>query len=82
MLRSDAAAVLPRPWDLTLCAVMTDRCDLTVGRGPAEHLARASVTPAGIGDDSAKLLERIDIRTIGDLLALPRTYADSRSSRR
>jgi ATP-dependent DNA helicase RecG len=31
----------------------------------------------GIGDDSAKLLERIDIRTIGDLLwHLPRTYAD------
>jgi ATP-dependent DNA helicase RecG len=31
----------------------------------------------GIGDDSAKLLERIEIRTIGDLLwHLPRTYAD------
>ena len=31
----------------------------------------------GIGDDSAKLLERIEIRTIGQLLwHLPRTYAD------
>ena len=31
----------------------------------------------GIGEDSAKLLERIEIRTIGDLVwHLPRTYAD------
>jgi len=31
----------------------------------------------GIGDDSATLLERIEIRTVGDLLwHLPRTYAD------
>ena len=31
----------------------------------------------GIGDDSAKLLDRIDIRTVGDLLwHLPRTYVD------
>ncbi|HEY6204158.1 MAG TPA: ATP-dependent DNA helicase RecG [Candidatus Limnocylindria bacterium] len=31
----------------------------------------------GIGDDSAKLLDRIEIRTIGDLLwHLPRTYVD------
>ena len=31
----------------------------------------------GIGDDSARLLERLEIRTIGDLLwHLPRTYAD------
>ncbi|HJW49177.1 MAG TPA: ATP-dependent DNA helicase RecG [Candidatus Limnocylindria bacterium] len=31
----------------------------------------------GIGEDSAKLLERIEIKTIGDLLwHLPRTYAD------
>jgi ATP-dependent DNA helicase RecG len=31
----------------------------------------------GIGDDSARLLERIEIRTVGDLLwHLPRTYAD------
>ena len=31
----------------------------------------------GIGEDSAKLLERIEIRTIGDLLwHLPRTYVD------
>jgi ATP-dependent DNA helicase RecG len=46
-------------------------------RGPKSSLELPVTALPGIGDDSAKLLERIEIRTIGDLLwHLPRTYAD------
>jgi ATP-dependent DNA helicase RecG len=44
---------------------------------PESSLDLSVTALPGIGDDSAKLLERIEIRTIGDLLwHLPRTYAD------
>ncbi len=44
---------------------------------PSSSLELPVTALPGIGDDSAKLLERIQIRTIGDLLwHLPRTYAD------
>src|SRR5258705_12756142 len=44
---------------------------------PSSSLELPVTALPGIGDDSAKLLERIEIRTIGDLLwHLPRTYAD------
>src|SRR5881396_3476761 len=44
---------------------------------PSSSLELPVTAFPGIGDDSAKLLERIKIRTIGDLLwHLPRTYAD------
>ena len=45
--------------------------------GPRSSLELPVTALPGIGDDSARLLERIEIRTIGDLLwHLPRTYAD------
>ena len=44
---------------------------------PSSSLELPVTALPGIGDDSARLLERIEIRTIGDLLwHLPRTYAD------
>jgi len=44
---------------------------------PSSSLELPVTALPGIGEDSAKLLERIEIRTIGDLLwHLPRTYAD------
>jgi len=44
---------------------------------PSSSLELPVTALPGIGSDSAKLLERIEIRTIGDLLwHLPRTYAD------
>src|ERR1700716_2238800 len=44
---------------------------------PSSSLELPVTALPGIGDDSAKLLDRIEIRTIGDLLwHLPRTYAD------
>src|SRR6266545_6569841 len=50
---------------------------LASGTRPSSSLELPVTALPGIGDDSAKLLERIEIRTIGDLLwHLPRTYAD------
>src|SRR5213594_16654 len=47
------------------------------GTRPSSSLELPVTALPGIGADSAKLLERIEIRTIGDLLwHLPRTYAD------
>jgi ATP-dependent DNA helicase RecG len=44
---------------------------------PSSSLELPVTALPGIGEDSAKLLERIEIRTIGDLLwHLPRTYVD------
>ena len=44
---------------------------------PSSSLELPVTALPGIGDDSAKLLDRIEIRTIGDLLwHLPRTYVD------
>jgi len=44
---------------------------------PSSSLELPVTALPGIGEDSAKLLERIEIKTIGDLLwHLPRTYAD------
>ncbi|HEY6959244.1 MAG TPA: ATP-dependent DNA helicase RecG [Candidatus Limnocylindria bacterium] len=46
-------------------------------RGPASSLDLPVTALPGVGAESGKLLERLEIRTIGDLLwHLPRTYAD------
>src|SRR5688500_9399657 len=56
------------------CRMRTDARPRT---HPDSSLDLSVTALPGIGEDSAKLLERIDIRTIGDLLwHLPRTYAD------
>ena len=47
------------------------------GRGPTSSLDLPVTALPGVGDESEKLLERLGIRTIGDLLwHLPRTYLD------
>ena len=49
----------------------------TSRRGPATSLDLRVTKLPGVGEESEKLLERLDIRTIGDLLwHLPRTYLD------
>ena len=46
-------------------------------RGPSSSLDLPVTALPGVGDGSEKLLERLEIRTIGDLLwHLPRTYLD------
>ena len=46
-------------------------------RSPTSSLDLPVTALPGVGDESAKLLERLEIRTIGDLLwHLPRTYLD------
>ncbi len=53
------------------------RQSLATATRPNSSLELPVTALPGIGDDSAKLLERIETRTIGDLLwHLPRTYAD------
>ncbi|MDQ2953111.1 MAG: ATP-dependent DNA helicase RecG [Chloroflexota bacterium] len=46
-------------------------------RGPSSSLDLPVTALPGVGDESEKLLERLEIRTLGDLLwHLPRTYLD------
>jgi ATP-dependent DNA helicase RecG len=53
------------------------RQSLATATRPSSSLELPVTALPGIGDDSAKLLDRIEIRTIGDLLwHLPRTYVD------
>ena len=53
------------------------RQSLASATRPSSSLELPVTALPGIGDDSAKLLDRIDIRTVGDLLwHLPRTYVD------
>jgi ATP-dependent DNA helicase RecG len=56
---------------------LTVRQSLASATRPRSSLELPVTALPGIGDDSAKLLDRIEIRTVGDLLwHLPRTYVD------